>query len=345
MRIFTDLAFAILGVGCVLTGMRLTYSVSAASDSVTSQFCKGASCGHSKSSKPMLFQCNVLTLSGGGSYGAVELGILEALLRNRTIPTKFDLIAGISAGGVNAALLSSFETLERGLLFAKPFMFNLTTQDIYKRNIAPWHRWSLYNTFPLENTLWNMLRQAQSLAAGQALAGTLPGLLLGSTNINKQHLALHYWNATRHRDLNELVPAIMATSAIPFAFPPVYIRGDLHQDGGVVSSLLFKPTLRFLGSQCSRINIYAVRAHPVHSVVHVTSLSSYIKATLHTLLSTFDDEWAQLDTQCAESNIQVHLSAPEKMHLPEISVLDFNHNKELFEAGFLYHDTKTYNVC
>lgn len=293
----------------------------------------------------MLFQCNVLTLSGGGSYGAVELGILEALLRNNTIPNKYDLIAGISAGGVNAALLSSFDTLDRGLLFAKPFMFNLTTQDIYRRNLAPWHRWALYDTFPLENTLWRVLRQAQSFATAQATDGTLPGLLLGSTNLNKQHLALHYWNGTPHRDLNKLIPAIMATSAIPLAFPPVYIQGDLHQDGGMVSNLLFQPTLNFLSPQCSHVNIYAIRAHPVHSVAHVTSLSSYIKATLHSLLSTFDDEWARLQTQCAESNIEVHLSAPVKMHLPAISVLDFNHNEELFQAGFLYHDTNTYRIC
>lgn len=46
--------------------------------------------------------CNVLALSGGGAFGAVEMGILDGLVASGRAPTSYDILTGISAGGLNA---------------------------------------------------------------------------------------------------------------------------------------------------------------------------------------------------------------------------------------------------
>jgi predicted acylesterase/phospholipase RssA len=49
---------------------------------------------------------NQLSFSGGGSLGAVEIGIIKKLSEGGL--KKFDLYTGISAGALNAGLLSYF---------------------------------------------------------------------------------------------------------------------------------------------------------------------------------------------------------------------------------------------
>ena len=48
--------------------------------------------------------CNILTLSGGGVYGAYEIGIASKLFEDGAT---YDLITGISAGSINTAYLST----------------------------------------------------------------------------------------------------------------------------------------------------------------------------------------------------------------------------------------------
>ncbi len=42
--------------------------------------------------------CNVLALSGGGSFGSVQMGVLDALIGSGVAPDTYDIITGISAG-------------------------------------------------------------------------------------------------------------------------------------------------------------------------------------------------------------------------------------------------------
>ena len=50
---------------------------------------------------------NQLAFSGGGSFGAVEIGILKRI--NQIEKKKYDIYTGISAGGLNAGFLSYYK--------------------------------------------------------------------------------------------------------------------------------------------------------------------------------------------------------------------------------------------
>ena len=56
---------------------------------------------------------NQLSFSGGGSFGAIEIGILKLVVElNKN--ANYDLYTGISAGALNAGVLSHYEDIELG---------------------------------------------------------------------------------------------------------------------------------------------------------------------------------------------------------------------------------------
>ena len=50
---------------------------------------------------------NQLSFSGGGAFGATEIGILKNIIMNEP-HKKYDILTGISAGALNAGFLSYY---------------------------------------------------------------------------------------------------------------------------------------------------------------------------------------------------------------------------------------------
>ena len=55
--------------------------------------------------------CKVLAMSGGGSKGSYEAGVLWGLIHNDTSGAdyKWDIVTGVSAGSLNTAMVTGFE--------------------------------------------------------------------------------------------------------------------------------------------------------------------------------------------------------------------------------------------
>ena len=55
-------------------------------------------------------KCRILSLRGGGVHGAWEVGVLKAMAEKmKKEDMRYDYIAGVSIGAINAAILASFE--------------------------------------------------------------------------------------------------------------------------------------------------------------------------------------------------------------------------------------------
>ena len=55
-------------------------------------------------------KCRILSLRGGGVHGAWEVGVLKAMAEKMSNEDmRYDYIAGVSIGAINAAILASFE--------------------------------------------------------------------------------------------------------------------------------------------------------------------------------------------------------------------------------------------
>jgi predicted acylesterase/phospholipase RssA len=96
---------------------------------------------------------NQLAFSGGGAFGAVEIGILKYL--ESVSPTKYDLYTGISAGGINAGYLSHFKNLNEGIISAETFYSTIKNHMIY--SVSPSTNVSLLNTEPLAKTMGTII--------------------------------------------------------------------------------------------------------------------------------------------------------------------------------------------
>jgi len=163
-------------------------------------------------------------LSGGGSLGAVQVGMLGALQERGMRP---DLLVGTSVGALNAAYLGA-SGFDAGAV---------------ERLAALWRRIRRADVFPIDP-----LRHALALAGRRSslcspaslqrlIAANLP---LG--DLQDARIPLHVV-ATDAMSGEEVLlstgdanSAVLASAAIPAVFPPVKREGRVLMDGGVANN-------------------------------------------------------------------------------------------------------------
>ncbi len=185
-----------------------------------------------------------LVLSGGGSNGAFGAGFLCGWSQAGTRPG-FKLVTGISAGALIApfAFLGSVYDPELERLVT-----TMTSRDVFKvRNpLTALTKDSLARTDPLAATLAALI-DAPLLADIAAEHRRGRRLYVGTTNLDAQRLVI--WNmgaiaaSGRPGALELFRSVLLASAAVPVAFPPVYIPveadgryyDEMHVDGGVTA--------------------------------------------------------------------------------------------------------------
>ncbi|HEY8678480.1 MAG TPA: patatin-like phospholipase family protein [Candidatus Dormibacteraeota bacterium] len=159
-------------------------------------------------------------ISGGGARGAMQVGMLRALLEHGIRP---DFVVGVSIGAWNGAWLAHRPELEW-----------------VERLDAVWRQISRQT---LDMAWWraarNMVRRRPSLYEGTGLS-RLISQHIRAHNFEDLAIPLHAVSI----DLTvgtkaifshgPLAPAVLASSAIPGIFPPVEIDGHQYVDGGMV---------------------------------------------------------------------------------------------------------------
>jgi NTE family protein len=197
----------------------------------------------------------VLVLQGGGALGAYQVGVYQALCEAGIEP---DWVIGTSIGAINASLIAG--SLPRQRLprleefwrrVTRPPLSQLTAMapyfgqwtanlmtiagglsDFFKPNplallglvpLGP-ERSGYYSTEPLEHTLEELIDPVQ-LNRGQ------PRITVGAAKV--QTGEMHYFDS---RDCELTIRHVMASGALPPAFPAVRIDNDLYWDGGILSN-------------------------------------------------------------------------------------------------------------
>lgn len=193
---------------------------------------------------------NFLALSGGGDDGAFGAGLLCGWTKSGLRP-EFKLVTGISTG----ALLAPFAFL--GAKYddvLKAVFTEVTPADIMQTRgpLAALFDDALADNAPLGRLIKKYVttEMLKEIAAEYAKGRTL---LMATTNLDARQAVI--WNmgkiaASDHPDALELFHKIMlASSAIPGAFPPVMIDVDvngkryqeMHVDGGAQSQAFVYP--------------------------------------------------------------------------------------------------------
>jgi NTE family protein len=167
-----------------------------------------------------------LVLSGGGAKGAYEAGV-AAWLAERGLPIR--LVAGSSAGALNAAMVAASQTdrleaLWRGL--TRDRVYSLRARVLFGGLLPGWltllildRAGSLFDPAPLRELI------GESLDLERIRASPVR-LLVVTTDLARREQRL-FDNATVTRE------ALMAAAAVPGAFPAVDVEGALLVDGGL----------------------------------------------------------------------------------------------------------------
>jgi NTE family protein len=152
-----------------------------------------------------------LVLGGGGSRGLAHIGVLKVLVRER-IP--IDLIVGTSMGGVVGVLFAlGYNPAEIG------------------QGVSRLQQNSLFNLKLL--TARARQRQVRANFSEAVADKTFADLLIPVTLMTVDMRHGHEVPLTE----GPLMPALLASSAVPGAFPPVKHNGMELADGGVIDSL------------------------------------------------------------------------------------------------------------
>jgi NTE family protein len=165
-------------------------------------------------------------LGGGGALGAVEVGMLGALLERGITP---DLVLGTSVGALNGAFIAQDPTLGvvdrltelwQGVAASSREVYGDSPLRAVRRAVATGtHVWS-----------------AKPLAT--RLREELGEVTFADLAVPMQVCAAHIERAAEHWfDSGDVVEAVVASAAVPGLLPPKRIDGQHYLDGGIVNSV------------------------------------------------------------------------------------------------------------
>ncbi len=198
----------------------------------------------------------VLVLQGGGALGAYQVGVYQALHEAGVEP---DWIIGTSIGAINASLIAGnvpqdrlerlnefWSRMERRYPWTSwPAWTGLPDQlsywaaisnginGFFQPNVAAFlgphvplgvSRAGFYTTAPLRETL-------NELVDFERINRNGPRLTVGAANVRTS--MMRYFD---NREMPLTTEHIMASGALPPAFPAVAIEGEHYWDGGILSN-------------------------------------------------------------------------------------------------------------
>ncbi len=171
-----------------------------------------------------------LVLGGGGSRGIAHIGVLEVLEREQ-IP--IDLIVGTSMGAIvgtlfaagihPSTLVTNMGTLQGTNLFSMNLFSGRARQRVIEQRLAP-------------------------VLAGKTFADLrIPTVVMAVDILNGIEIALSE---------GAVIPAVLASSAVPAVFPPVEINGMQLADGGIIDSLATHIAYQFGAHKVIAVDVY-----------------------------------------------------------------------------------------
>jgi NTE family protein len=308
-----------------------------------------------------------LVLQGGGALGAYQAGVYQALHEAGLEP---DTVAGVSIGGINGAIIAGnppecrvarlrdfWETVT-----ARPVsLFSLDGDNVRKATNA----WSAFLTTtlgqpgfftPHQVNPWISPRGSKSATAFYDVAPLRDTLLrlvdfdllnsgavryaAGAVNVINGNFA--YFDTTQVKILPEHV---MASGALPPAFPAVQIGTDFYWDGGLVSNTPLQHVLENAASLhllIFQVDLFSARGVLPRDMDDVLARQKDIQFSSRTRLVTdyFRDKHDRdLLAKDLLAKIPDHqLTADERKlkarlaHMPEATILELIYQQAAYET-------------
>jgi NTE family protein len=248
-----------------------------------------------------------IVLTGGGARAAYQTGVLRGMAKH--LPEmRFPIIAGVSAGAINAAFLASHPgttaeaAWDLSRLWGRLHVENIFQADppSLSRDLLRWARWAgrlaigdsligpelrgLLDTEPLRQTV----RHASSTVDGELIGiernlelGKLRAVCVTALNymtgqtvtwVQGDSIVPYTQPQRRSQHTRLTVEHIMASCALPLLFPAVRLGTAWYGDGGVRLSAPLSPPLR-LGA--TRVLAISPNYEPSHEEANQPQIPGY----------------------------------------------------------------------
>mmetsp|Transcript_1259 Transcript_1259/g.1485 ORF Transcript_1259/g.1485 Transcript_1259/m.1485 type:complete len:262 (+) Transcript_1259:46-831(+) len=176
-------------------------------------------------------KCRILTMRGGGTKGAYEVGVLlemTELVDPKEI--EYDVVEGISVGALNAALIATFPKGEEkeALKQAKQLWLDHPVTDF-------WENWpilgpvdSLWKPSLLDNT-----KMKSFVTDTMGPRKLKRGFVVKAVDMKRGGITV-FDETMPHEDFPK---AVVASASVPIFFSPEEVQDGLYIDGGTFSNL------------------------------------------------------------------------------------------------------------
>ena len=281
--------------------------------------------------------CRMVSLSGGGSHGAFEAGVLANIIHEDPTWKPWDVHLGVSAGSLGVL----------GLL-----------KDDYKTNMDVLHDiWSetkskdILEPFASKNSLYgnDKIKSLLSNSYGRITGSQTGGFfVVGVTNlVSGSFTPLEVDSANPNLDY------FLASTSIPVAFPPLAIsEEEVFVDGGLQKNEFFLSSLKYCPKDSTSYEMDLIFAN--YEVEQDErgpwTLLEITKRSIDIIKEDFNNMYYKSVLSCSSSltNSGKLLGLTVNIFIPpsaiSVSTLDFDHGEELWDLGF-YNVTKTTIYC
>jgi len=251
-------------------------------------------------------------LSGGGNLGSIQVGMLKALSEHDIVP---DVVLGCSVGALNGAGYARDPT-GAGVARLEQHWRDSTSHTLMPSSRIP--------------SAVQLLRKGFSLHSPDGLRASLESLLGPSATFDQLRVPFQCVAAEveaaveRWFDEGELIPAILASAALPAVYPPVFIDGVRYVDGGVIDNV---PIARAVELGCRTIYVLHVGPHGRPDAEIRRPLDGALLAYWIARNSRFARDLASLPPR-----VEAIVLPPGRR--PDIKYDDFSQTDELVAQGY-----------
>ncbi|MCG7588638.1 patatin-like phospholipase family protein [Photobacterium sp. OFAV2-7] len=306
-----------------------------------------------KGHKGPLPPVNFLVISGGGDHGAFGAGLLNGWTIAGNRP-EFKIVTGVSTGALIAPFAFLGSAYDARL---KKLYTTLSPEDIIrKRSILS----AITSDAMADNSpLWQLIEKEVDESLLKAIAAEHEKgriLLVSTVDLDARHSVI--WNLTKiaasgdPKALNLFRSIMIASAAIPGAFPPVMIDveanggsyQEMHVDGGTMSQLFIYPPRLHVKEQ-------SVKGHVVRDryayIIRIAKLTPQWASVERQTMSIAERAISSLiQTQGIGDLYRVYLITqrdgvdynlayvPENFNAPHREEFDTEYMRALFQVGY-----------
>ncbi len=247
--------------------------------------------------------------AGGGSFGAIQVGMLHALVAHGVLP---DLVVGASVGAINCAYFAGNPTLA-GVERLAQIWYELKRSAIFPMSFS--RIAGLFSRSPSlvdSSGLRQLIEQNLSYSALEQAA--LPLHVVATEQLHGNSVCL---------SSGPVVEAVLASCAIPAIFPPVQVGNEYLIDGAIASNT---PVTTAVALGASRLIVLPTG----YACALTAPPASAIASALHALNMLIAHQLVQ-DLELLADRFDV-LTVPPLCPLAA-SAYDFSRARELIERA------------